>query len=169
MCSSAKSRAEAQRAGFCKTRVVKVRQHQLLLLLSLLPESDRHSCRYYEQQKAIDTASIAAAKIEGRSRQREAQERQAEYALLQNRQQVQLEKLQQAANSMTPGFTFVDLQALHMHQLACTKAEEEDRIAAVLQQRMLESQRSAKELQQLRNQSAELRDLQVNTSVSHCR
>ena len=44
--------------------------------------------RYYAQQKAIDTASTAAAKIEGRSRQREAQERQAEYALLQNRQQV---------------------------------------------------------------------------------
>lgn len=44
-------------------------------------------CRYYAQQKAIDTASTAAAKIEGRSRQREAQERQAEYALLQSRQQ----------------------------------------------------------------------------------
>jgi len=46
-------------------------------------------CRYYAQQKAIDTASTAAAKIEGRSRQREAQERQAEAALLQSRQQVQ--------------------------------------------------------------------------------
>ena len=45
-------------------------------------------CRYYAQQKAIDTASTAAAKIEGRSRQREAQERQAEAALLQSRQQV---------------------------------------------------------------------------------
>lgn len=44
--------------------------------------------RYYAQQKAIDTASTAAAKIEGRSRQREAQERQAEAALLQSRQQV---------------------------------------------------------------------------------
>ena len=54
-------------------------------------------------------------------------------------------------------------QALNMHQLARTKAEEEERIAAVLQQRMLSSERSAKELQQLRNESAELRDLQVNT------
>ena len=48
-----------------------------------------------------------------------------------------------------------------MHQLARTKAEEEERIAAVLQQRQLSSERSAKELQQLRNESAELRDLQV--------
>ncbi|KAL0040762.1 hypothetical protein WJX79_004724 [Trebouxia sp. C0005] len=92
---------------------------------------------YYAQQKAIDTASTAAAKIEGRSRQREAQERQAEAALLQSTQ-----------------------QALYMHQLKRTKAEEEERIAAVLQQRMRESERSAKELQQLRNESAELRDLQ---------
>lgn len=92
---------------------------------------------YYAQQKAIDTASTAAAKIEGRSRQREAQERQAEAALLQSRQ-----------------------QALYMHQLKRTKAEEEERIAAVLQQRIRESERSAKELQQLRNESAELRDLQ---------
>lgn len=54
------------------------------------------------------------------------------------------------------------LQALYMHQLKRTKAEEEERIAAVLQQRMRESERSAKELQQLRNESAELRDLQVS-------
>ena len=54
------------------------------------------------------------------------------------------------------------LQALYMHQLKRTKAEEEERIAAVLQQRMQESERSAKELQQLRNESAELRDLQVS-------
>lgn len=53
-----------------------------------------------------------------------------------------------------------------MHQLKRTKAEEEERIAAVLQQRMQESERSAKELQQLRNESAELRDLQV-TSPPH--
>ncbi|KAL3139576.1 hypothetical protein ABBQ38_003895 [Trebouxia sp. C0009 RCD-2024] len=92
---------------------------------------------YYAQQKAVDTASAAAAKIEGRSRQREIQERQAEYALLQSRQ-----------------------QALHMHQLARAKAEEEERIAAVLQQRMHDSERKTKELQQLRNESAELRDLQ---------
>lgn len=48
-----------------------------------------------------------------------------------------------------------------MHQLARTKAEEEDRIAAVLQQRMHDAERTTKELQQLRNESAELRDLQV--------
>ena len=54
------------------------------------------------------------------------------------------------------------VQALHMHQLKRTKAEEEERIAAVLQQRMHDSERSAKELQQLRNESAELRDLQVS-------
>ena len=54
------------------------------------------------------------------------------------------------------------LQAVYMHQLKRTKAEEEERIAAVLQQRMRESERSAKELQQLRNESAELRDLQVS-------
>lgn len=53
-------------------------------------------------------------------------------------------------------------QALHMHQLARTKVEEEERIAAVLQQRKLSSERSAKELQQLRNESAELRDLQAS-------
>lgn len=44
--------------------------------------------RYYAQQRAIDTASAAAAKIENRSRQREAQERQAEYDLLESRRQV---------------------------------------------------------------------------------
>ena len=49
-----------------------------------------------------------------------------------------------------------------MHQLKRTKAEEDERIAAVLQQRMHDSERSAKELQQLRNESAELRDLQVH-------
>ena len=53
-----------------------------------------------------------------------------------------------------------------MHQLARTKAEEEERIAAVLQQRTLSSQRSAKELQQLRNESAELRDLQASFSFA---
>lgn len=53
-----------------------------------------------------------------------------------------------------------------MHQLARTRAEEEERIATVLQQRSLSSQRSAKELQQLRNESAELRDLQAN--LTHC-
>ena len=53
-----------------------------------------------------------------------------------------------------------------MHQLARTKAEEEERIAAVLQQRMLDSERSAKELQQLRNESAELRELQVTCLAS---
>lgn len=58
----------------------------------------------------------------------------------------------------------VHWQALHMHQLARTKVEEEERIAAVLQQRKLSSERSAKELQQLRNESAELRDLQAR----HC-
>ena len=51
-----------------------------------------------------------------------------------------------------------------MHQLARTKAEEEERIAAVLQQRMHDSERKTKELQQLRNESAELRDLQVSSS-----
>ena len=49
-----------------------------------------------------------------------------------------------------------------MHQLARTKAEEEERIAAVLQQRMHDSERKTKELQQLRNESADLRDLQVS-------
>lgn len=58
------------------------------------------------------------------------------------------------------------LQALHMHQLARTKAEEEERIAAVLQQRMHDSERKTKELQQLRNESAELRDLQVRTPAA---
>lgn len=56
----------------------------------------------------------------------------------------------------------VALQALHMHQLARNKAEEEERIAAVLQQRMHDSERKTKELQQLRNESAELRDLQAS-------
>lgn len=49
-----------------------------------------------------------------------------------------------------------------MHQLARTKAEEEERIAAVLQRRMHDSERKTKELQQLRNESAELRDLQAS-------
>ena len=49
-----------------------------------------------------------------------------------------------------------------MHQLARNKAEEEERIAAVLQQRMHDSERKTKELQQLRNESAELRDLQAS-------
>ena len=53
-----------------------------------------------------------------------------------------------------------------MHQLKRTKAEEDERIAAVLQQRMHDSERSAKELQQLRNESAELRDLQVRNLPS---
>ena len=53
-----------------------------------------------------------------------------------------------------------------MHQLARTKAEEEERIAAVLQQRMHNSERKTKELQQLRNESAELRDLQASTPAA---
>ena len=63
----------------------------------------------------------------------------------------------------------IALQALHMHQLARTKAEEEERIAAVLQQRMHNSERKAKELQQLRNESAELRDLQASRHHYHCK
>ena len=54
-----------------------------------------------------------------------------------------------------------------MHQLARTKAEEEERIAAVLQQRMHDSERKTKELQQLRNESAELRDLQASRNHQH--
>ena len=54
-----------------------------------------------------------------------------------------------------------------MHQLARTNAEEEERIAAVLQQRMHDSERKTKELQQLRNESAELRDLQASRHSYH--
>lgn len=54
-----------------------------------------------------------------------------------------------------------------MHQLARTKAEEEERIAAVLQQRMHDAERTTKELQQLRNESAELRDLQASRHHKH--
>lgn len=61
----------------------------------------------------------------------------------------------------------VALQALHMHELARTKAEEEERIAAVLQQRMHDSERKSKELQQLRIESAELRDLQASRHHYH--
>ena len=52
------------------------------------------------------------------------------------------------------------MQAERLQQLAHVRHEEEGRIAAVLEQRQHDAERSEKELQRLRNESSELRELQ---------
>lgn len=92
---------------------------------------------YYAQQRAMDAASTSASKDEQKRRQRVQRERQAEFALLDNL-----------------------AKAERLQQLAHVRHEEEGRIAAVLEQRQHDAERSEKELQRLRNESSELRELQ---------
>lgn len=56
--------------------------------------------------------------------------------------------------------TICVLQAERLQQLAHVRHEEEGRIAAVLEQQQHDAERGEKELQRLRNESSELRELQ---------
>ena len=58
------------------------------------------------------------------------------------------------------------LQAERLQQLAHVRHEEEGRVAAVLEQRQHDAERSEKELQRLRNESSELRELQEHIKTA---
>ena len=58
------------------------------------------------------------------------------------------------------------LQAERLQQLAHVRHEEEGRVAAVLEQRQHNAERSEKELQRLRNESSELRELQEHIKTA---
>ena len=57
-------------------------------------------------------------------------------------------------------------QAEKSRELSLVRAEEEDKIATALARRTLEKQRKEKEIQQLREQSSELREWVPGTSIS---
>lgn len=92
--------------------------------------------RYYGDQRNVDAVSDNLLKDDARRKGREARERAGEYQLLES-----LYKSDKAK------------------ELATTRANEEERIATVLAQRQNDRDRTMREVQQLREQSEELRDL----------
>eukprot|EP00877_Chromochloris_zofingiensis_P008487 jgi/Chrzof1/3892/Cz13g12110.t1 len=92
--------------------------------------------KYYTQQRAVDAASANMMKEDFRGKDRQARQRQAEDELLNNMYKSEKSR-----------------------ELAALRAEEEERLTTTLANQMQEQERSSREIQRLREQSEELREL----------